>query len=377
MFSENIVCVGRIYNGFSELRHPPKYKRISVNYYGSLYSTKAESSSSSESSKNGSPQSSSSNDSNDITLVELGKAANRKIEHLKQNDVKPQQCDCESTKTYCATYQCYNKATKIECDKTCPCGQLCQNQRLRKKIRVPHQLRYTGAKGWGFFCTEKIWAGEIIGEYCGEIVSDVEKERRLMKDYAEHHDFYLLDLNKFETIDATTMGAPTRFINHSCEPNARTEKWAVDGKLRVGIFAQKDISAGSEITFDYKFQRRGKGDQKCYCGAKNCRGTLGGKPVKATKSEEAESKDEIMDYDEIISKEDEEKLIFRVLENKQECARLQGKTSDCEGEILPTMLRRNKNLSTFRQISTYLDNGGDKLDWALLKLKEEKSEKKS
>ena len=49
-----------------------------------------------------------------------------------------------------------------------------------------------------------------------------------------------------------------RFINHSCEPNCRTEFWRVAGdELAIGLFAQKDIPAESELTFDYNFERYG------------------------------------------------------------------------------------------------------------------------
>ena len=55
-----------------------------------------------------------------------------------------------------------------------------------------------------------------------------------------------------ECIDATEKGGTARFINHSCEPNCATEKWLVGGELRVGIFAQKRIPAGDEITYHYR-----------------------------------------------------------------------------------------------------------------------------
>ena len=49
-----------------------------------------------------------------------------------------------------------------------------------------------------------------------------------------------------------------RFINHSCEPNCRTEFWRVAGdELAIGLFADKDIPADSELTFDYNFERYG------------------------------------------------------------------------------------------------------------------------
>lgn len=58
-------------------------------------------------------------------------------------------------------------------------------------------------------------------------------------------------------IDATSKGNISRFINHSCDPCAMTQKWTVNGELRVGFFSTRDINAGEEITFDYQFQRYG------------------------------------------------------------------------------------------------------------------------
>jgi hypothetical protein len=52
-------------------------------------------------------------------------------------------------------------------------------------------------------------------------------------------------------------GNASRFINHSCAPVCETQKWRVNGKFRIGIFALKDIIAGEEVTFDYKCERFG------------------------------------------------------------------------------------------------------------------------
>ena len=52
-------------------------------------------------------------------------------------------------------------------------------------------------------------------------------------------------------------GGLGRFINHSCLPNCETQKWLVRGELTIGLFAKADIAAGSELTFDYNFDRYG------------------------------------------------------------------------------------------------------------------------
>ncbi len=88
-------------------------------------------------------------------------------------------------------------------------------------------------------------------------------------------------LNNELILDATEKGAKSRFINHSCEPNAEMQKvcggpkrglepretfslspphkkkWTVAGRTRIGFFATREIRSGDEITFDYNFERYG------------------------------------------------------------------------------------------------------------------------
>ena len=64
--------------------------------------------------------------------------------------------------------------------------------------------------------------------------------------------FYYLMMDSQRIIDAGPKGNIARFMNHSCKPNCETEKWTVNGDTRVGIFAQADIPAGTELTFNYQ-----------------------------------------------------------------------------------------------------------------------------
>jgi hypothetical protein len=99
--------------------------------------------------------------------------------------------------------------------------------------------------------------------------------------YRNSTHFYLMSLRGGMSIDATQKGNRSRFINHSCSPNAVTQKWDVNGLGCIGIFAKVDIEPGTEITFDYQYERYGGKSQKCYCGAPNCSGFLGSKPKDA------------------------------------------------------------------------------------------------
>lgn len=53
-------------------------------------------------------------------------------------------------------------------------------------------------------------------------------------------------------IDAAEQGNIARFMNHSCNPNCETQKWTVSGYTRIGLFALKDVPAGTELV-SFKF----------------------------------------------------------------------------------------------------------------------------
>ena len=42
-------------------------------------------------------------------------------------------------------------------------------------------------------------------------------------------------------------------MNHSCGPNLETQKWHVNGDVRVGLFALRDIKAGG-VSLDDKVE---------------------------------------------------------------------------------------------------------------------------
>lgn len=80
---------------------------------------------------------------------------------------------------------------------------------------------------------------------------------------------FRMDENR--VIDATLCGGLARYINHSCNPNCVAETVEVDRDLRIIIFANRRISRGEELAYDYKFEV--EDDQHkipCLCGAPNC-----------------------------------------------------------------------------------------------------------
>lgn len=160
----------------------------------------------------------------------------------------------------------------------CRCGASCQNQRFQKKEYADVEVIQTEKKGFGLRAGSAISAEAFIYEYIGEVVeeSDFQKRMRRYHDERIPH-FYFMMLQRDEYLDATKRGGIARFINHSCNPNCYVAKWHVGKHYRMGIFSQRDILKGEELTFNYNVDRYGNEAQPCYCGEPNCVGQLGGK----------------------------------------------------------------------------------------------------
>lgn len=80
------------------------------------------------------------------------------------------------------------------------------------------------------------------------------------------------------------MSGPTRFINHSCDPNMRIFARVGDHADKhihdLALFAIKDIQKGEELTFDYvdgASEDFGEPEDsiedmtRCLCGSSKCR----------------------------------------------------------------------------------------------------------
>ena len=76
---------------------------------------------------------------------------------------------------------------------------------------------------------------------------------QLRRERKEKH-WYFMALDKEEVVDASRRGGLTRFLNHSCEPNAECQSWTVDGEKRIAIVAQRPIAQDEEVTFDYSWK---------------------------------------------------------------------------------------------------------------------------
>ncbi|XP_060676785.1 histone-lysine N-methyltransferase ASH1L isoform X2 [Hemiscyllium ocellatum] len=204
-------------------------------------------------------------------------------------DVKPLS-GCEPTTCNCkrpvdpaeksCMEDCLNRMIFAECaPSTCPCDEHCCNQRIQRHewVQCLERFRAEG-KGWGIRTKEALKAGQFIIEYLGEVVSEQEFRNRMIEQYQNHNDHYCLNLDSGMVIDSYRMGNEARFINHSCSPNCEMQKWSVNGVYRIGLFALKDVMAGTELTYDYNFHAFNlEKQQLCKCGAEKCRGIIGGR----------------------------------------------------------------------------------------------------
>ncbi|NWU52687.1 ASH1L methyltransferase, partial [Dromas ardeola] len=175
---------------------------------------------------------------------------------------------------------CLNRMIFAECSpNTCPCGEQCCNQRIQRHEWVQCLERFRAEeKGWGIRTKEPLRAGQFIIEYLGEVVSEQEFRNRMIEQYHNHSDHYCLNLDSGMVIDSYRMGNEARFINHSCNPNCEMQKWSVNGVYRIGLYALKDMPAGTELTYDYNFHSFNvEKQQLCKCGFDKCRGIIGGK----------------------------------------------------------------------------------------------------
>ena len=78
-------------------------------------------------------------------------------------------------------------------------------------------------------------------------------------------------------IDSTRKGNFADYINHSCKPNCIAWPWNHQGVIRIFIFAQEDIEAESELTYDYREEFNESEIVKCLCGSgvNFCSGIMG------------------------------------------------------------------------------------------------------
>ncbi|XP_045890520.1 histone-lysine N-methyltransferase NSD3 isoform X8 [Micropterus dolomieu] len=201
-------------------------------------------------------------------------------------------CNCRPTDEHpCSLHsQCLNRMLQYECHpQVCPAGEGCENQCFSKRLYAETEVIKTDGRGWGLRTNQALRKGDFVTEYVGEVIDSEECQQRIKRAHENHvTNFYMLTLTKDRVIDAGPKGNSSRFMNHSCSPNCETQKWTVNGDVRIGLFALCDIEADTELTFNYNLHCVGNRRTSCHCGSDNCSGFLGVQPTSAVVMEKEE-----------------------------------------------------------------------------------------
>ncbi|KFP02774.1 Histone-lysine N-methyltransferase ASH1L [Calypte anna] len=166
---------------------------------------------------------------------------------------------------------CLNRMIFAECSpNTCPCGDQCCNQRIQRHEWVQCLERFRAEeKGWGIRTKEPLKAGQFIIEYLGEVVSEQEFRRKKSLEFG----VFLINQVFLSQIERNDLSLECII----CPLNAKCHE-SVNGVYRIGLYALKDMPAGTELTYDYNFHSFNvEKQQLCKCGFDKCRGIIGGK----------------------------------------------------------------------------------------------------
>jgi len=148
--------------------------------------------------------------------------------------------------------------------------------RTKESTGRRYSVRRSSIHGRGVFALAHIPKGTRLMEYLGERISHREADRRYAVEHEHSPHTMLFTVDDKIVIDATRQGNSARFINHSCTPNCE----ANEENGRIFIETIKRIAPGEELTYDYNLvldERHTpavKRAHACFCGTRNCRGTM-------------------------------------------------------------------------------------------------------
>jgi SET domain-containing protein len=125
-------------------------------------------------------------------------------------------------------------------------------------------IRRSKIHRYGVYAEEHIPAHRKVIEYTGERLNRRDAKNRDRGSYT-----YLFAVDNYWTLDGAVGGSGAEIINHCCDPNLISRVM----KGHVLYMSVRAIEPGEELTIDYHFTPSGDGT-KCFCGAKNCRGSI-------------------------------------------------------------------------------------------------------
>ncbi len=120
--------------------------------------------------------------------------------------------------------------------------QFIEIKTVKIKVMLDKNQRYAIKRtctGLGFFTLVSVQADKKIIEYIGPILTREEADKKGGK--------YLMTIDEEYLIDGSPRSNAARYINHSCQPNAKAYRTGI----RIWIWSIRSIEAGEEITIDY------------------------------------------------------------------------------------------------------------------------------
>uniref|UniRef100_A0A0W0F565 SET domain-containing protein n=2 Tax=Moniliophthora roreri TaxID=221103 RepID=A0A0W0F565_MONRR len=140
-------------------------------------------------------------------------------------------------------------------------GEKCQNVQIQRGMPQPIEIKDSQKYGWGAFATRKIAKNRLIGEYCGEILTNPEacQDGPIDSYRGLNYHFDLLGLGDRDgqTINSHFLGNETRYLNHTSKDdvfgdcNCEAIMRVVNGEPRLAIITSRTIKKGEELLFDY------------------------------------------------------------------------------------------------------------------------------
>lgn len=187
-------------------------------------------------------------------------------------------CSCQGDCSSNLSCECNNASSKAEgmqfqnaCTTKCRCSPIrCKNRVLApiKDLTFTQKVR---GKGKGLFAKRDIPDGTCIGFYKGELKVNDYDDTNISYDMTIFHVIKTKDIPEFRSgdlsynclvVNATPVkGGNIRYINHQCyganiTPRQyfmrTTEHTKSHFPFFIAMFANRDITAGEEITFNYK-----------------------------------------------------------------------------------------------------------------------------
>eukprot|EP00826_Nyctotherus_ovalis_P063924 TRINITY_DN9371_c0_g5_i1.p1 TRINITY_DN9371_c0_g5~~TRINITY_DN9371_c0_g5_i1.p1 ORF type:complete len:634 (-),score=137.98 TRINITY_DN9371_c0_g5_i1:134-2035(-) len=165
-------------------------------------------------------------------------------------------CKCFSSNRECDPDLCVC-CSSLSLESMQPDNNTCCNMDItlnrRKRTIVG---KSTICSGYGMFAAQDIPKDSFICEYLGELISAKEGERRMLMNNVTGVT-YLFDFTDNELVDAYTIGSKMRYANHGShgKENAFTKIVCVNGVLRIGLYALREIRKAEEVFFDYRLRK--------------------------------------------------------------------------------------------------------------------------